>query len=315
MLSNDPRRCDYRRDTDRDSDQTAPDTGDDSDPDTDDDSSGVPLIPPLIQAPIQPTPLLQLSRRRPFDQARALALRCGYCIESVDEHLTRRARNFLPIQDKWDDMLQQRCKDQYSEEFWKFFLDVHTFSRVVIDTALAGVRKMPFFPAGMERQFPANKRVLMRNLDCIPKFWKLVRHSYRIDVSQFNLESGTTYLDFTFIDPIWGWLMAARRHPPADLYWYPVARHRTSPPVYGGGIQYGDCMRHARVTLPEGSFPMFYAVHWDGTFGRGLEVVPIAVGVANINNCDKSKETCIGYVPVTPDQKRPEFRKTEKSTK
>ena len=34
-----------------------------------------------------------------------------------------------------------------------------------------------------------------------------------------------------------------------------------------------------------------------------------------LNNCDKSKETCIAYVPSVPDQYRPEFRKTQASTK
>ena len=311
-LANDPHRCDFnhnRRDRESGSDlETASDVS----------YAGDPSSVPVIQTAITPAPLFELSRRRPFDQAREKVLRCGYCIESVEDdyltNLTERPRNFVAIQDKWDDMLA-RCRDQYSGEFWKFFLKLHEFSGVVINTALAGVRKMTFFPAGMQKQFPLSKKAMLRNLDCIPKFWKLVRHTTRIDVSQFDLPSGTTHLDFTFIDPIWGWLMAARRHHPADLHWLPLARHRESAPVYGGGIQYGECMRHAHAAIPQGSFPMFFAFHWDGTYGRSLSVVPIAVGVGNINNCDKSKETCIGYYPSTPDQKRPEFSKTDKCTK
>ena len=312
----DPQRCDFplhRRARDSSSD---PETASDQEVDA---TQTVPILQtavPLIQAPIVPTSLSELSRREPFDQGRALTMRSGYCIESAEDHLSdpNGKRNFVAIQDKWDEMLSQ-CKHKYSGDFWKYFLKLHPFSRVVIDTALAGVRKLSFFPEGMEKQFPKNKRVMLSNLDCIPKFWKLVRHTSVIDVSQFNLPSGTTHVHFTFIDPIWGWLLAARRHHPADLHWLPRARNRTSAPAYGGGIQYGDCMRHAHTTIPEGSFPMFFSLHWDGTFGRGLQVVPIAVGVGNINNCDESKETCIAYMPVTPDQKQPEFRKTDKCTK
>ena len=66
---------------------------------------------------------------------------------------------------------------------------------------------------------------------------------------------------------------------------------------------------------PEGSHLMMMALHWDGTHGRSLDVTPIAVAVANVNNCDKSKETCIGYMPFAPDQKLPEFRKSAACTR
>ena len=87
-------------------------------------------------------------------------------------------------------------------------------------------------------------------------------------------------------------------------------------PTYGGGIQYGECFKQAHDTLPvEDAQVMAFTLHWDGTFGKGLDLAPIAIGVGNINNCDESKEVCISYMPFTPDQKRPEFRKSKKCTR
>ena len=269
---------------------------------------------PLITAPVTRTPLHELSRREPFNAARILAQRSGYYIEPLVDVDVTGARDFIAIQDKWDEMLQF-CKQRYSAAFWKFFLKLHTFSQVVVDTALHNVTKMFFFPSELKRYFPSSRRQMMSHLGCIKQFWTIVRHTCRIDVSQFDLQSGTTFLDFQFIDPIWGWLLAARRQNPVDLHWRPFAQHRTSEPIYGGGIQYGECFKHAFITRPEGSHLMMMGLHWDGTYGRNLDVTPIAVAVANVNNCDKSKETCIGYMPFTPDQKRPEFLKTEKSTR
>lgn len=306
MLPGDPRRCDS--------------VASDNDADASDheggcrENNGAPMhAVPLIRSAIAPTPLEELARREPFEQARALDMRLGYCIESVDMELTAGARNFVPIQDAWDHMLRT-CADRYSDVFWKFFLALHRFSQVTVDTALVQARRMPFFPKELHKSFPQSRRVMMSKLDCIPKFWQIVEHKHRIDVSHFNLPSGTRFIDFEFIDPIWGWLLAARRHHPADLHWIPRAKHRTQAPLYGGGVQYGEFLRHAYTTRAEGSFPMLVTLHWDGTFGRGLDVTPIAVGVGNINNCDESKETCIAYVPSTPDQSQPEYRETNKCT-
>ena len=327
-LENDPLRCDYvapHVDPESPCDESAGDTAGDTDDSTQDDSTqyseaaeeesddsasgGV----PLITTPIVPTPLDQLSRREPFSAARTLALRSAYCINAVDVDVSG-ARDYIAIQDKWDDMLRS-CAQRFSPVFWQFFLKVHTFSQVAIDTALRSVRKMPFFPLELRTKFPSSKRNLMRNLDCINKFWSIVRHNSRIDLSHFELPSGTKWVDFTFIDPIWGWLLAARKHHPADLHWKPHAQHRTNAPVYGGGIQFGECFKHAYMNRPDGSHLMLISFHWDGTYGRSLDVTPIAVGVANINNNDKSKETCIGYMPFTPDQKLPEFKKSAKCTR
>ena len=314
MLPDDPRRCDFvasESANDRDSDSgSSTETSDTETSDTASVHNGV----PLIRAAIAPTPLHDLARRERFDQARALNMRTGYCIESVDMELAAGARNFVPIQDMWDHMLRT-CADRYSDVFWNFFLKLHRFPQVAVDAALTQARLLPFFPNELCRQFPNSRRSMMRHLGCIPAFWQIVQHTHRIDVSHFDLPSGTRFLDFEFIDPIWGWLVAARRHHPADLHWIPLAQNRTRAPVYGGGVQYGEFLRHAFTTRAEGSYTMLVTLHWDGTHGRGLEVTPFAVGVGNINNCAESKETCIAYCPSTPDQRQPEFRKSSKCTK
>ena len=246
MLPDDPRRCDF---VERVESESANDTDSDSGSATDtsgihnssesvaSDHASVASVHagvPLIRAAIAPTPLHELARRECFDHARALNMRTGYCIESVDMELAAGARNFVPIQDTWDDMLRT-CADRYSDVFWKFFLQLHKMSQVAVDGALTQVRLLPFFPNELRGRFPKTRRAMMRNLGCIPAFWRIVQHTHRIDVSHFDLPSGTRFLDFEFIDPIWGWLIAARRHDPADLHWIPLAQNRTHAPVYGGG--------------------------------------------------------------------------------
>ena len=126
MLPDDPRRCDFVA-SDNDADASENEGGSDSghvssQSDEESDYNGVPLHGgvPLIRAAIAPTPLQDLARREPFDQSRALDMRLGYCIESVDMELAAGARNFVPIQDKWDHMLHT-CADRYSDVFWRFF--------------------------------------------------------------------------------------------------------------------------------------------------------------------------------------------------
>ena len=291
------------------SDASSTPTEDDSD--SEGGRSGIPLIP-IIRFPLLPTPLHELSRREPFSRTEALAQRSAYCIRAVDVVDVNRCRNFVPIQDRWDEMMQF-CRNSFSGVFWKFFLKLHSFSQVVVDVALRSVREMYFFPPELKRKFPSCRRSMMQHLSCIKEFWRTVRHTYRIDFTKFDLPSGTRFLVFEFVDPIWAWLMTARRHHPADLHWKPARQVRADSPVYGGGIHYGERFKHAFSKLAHNV--MWVTLHWDGTYGRGLDVTPIAIGVANSNNCDKSKESHIGYMPFTPDQRSPRFKDTAKCTR
>ena len=148
-------------------------------------------------------------------------------------------------------------------------------------------------------------------------FWLQVRHTARIDLSGLNLPSGTQHIEFHFIDPIWGWLVAARRQEPIDMHWMPSAQPRhTHFRYYGDGIQCGDYFRHSFDSCPVGCYNMHVALHWDGTNPHhGLACIPIAVGVANTNSSDNSTEFCIGYIPRAPDEDQPEFSKTKACTR
>ena len=55
---------------------------------------------------------------------------------------------------------------------------------------------------------------------------------------------------------------------------------------------------------------MPFALHWDGTSGKGLSSAPICIGLGNTNICDTSTQFCIAYIPVVPDENRKDFSKT-----
>ena len=59
-----------------------------------------------------------------------------------------------------------------------------------------------------------------------------------------------------------------------------------------------------------GSYPMPFALHWDGTTGKGLSSAPICIGLGNTNVCDTSTQFCIAYIPVVPDECRKNFGNT-----
>ena len=133
-------------------------------------------------------------------------------------------------------------------------------------------------------------------------FWPQVLHTTRIDLSRFELPSGTKEICFKFVDPIWGWLVAARRQNPLELHWKPLAQ-RLGRELYGQGIHCGQLFKHACASVPRGSFPMCVGLHWDGTGAHGLSSSPICVCVGNSNSCKSDTQFCIGYMPHVPDEK------------
>ena len=115
---------------------------------------------PLLRIPLTPSPIHELSRRAPVDPLQNMRMRAAYCIESGQE-FPRGVRNFVPIQENWDQLLV-RCRQRFDDEFWKFFLKIHTYSGVVVDTTLRNVRALPFFPQELKKRFPSTKRRLMQ---------------------------------------------------------------------------------------------------------------------------------------------------------
>ena len=103
--------------------------------------------------------------------------------------------------------------------------------------------------------FPASKRAFLKKMRQVQPFWPSVSHETTIDVSHFALPSELKEIKFRFIDPVWGWLMAARAQDPSDLHWKPVIQ--SSQPVYGGGVQYGEAFAQACASCPEGAHFFF----------------------------------------------------------
>jgi hypothetical protein len=202
-----------------------------------------------------------------------------------------------------------------SKDYWQVFLPIHGSPRVHIDSTLRTVKKV-FVKREDRKKFPNDIRTLRSSMSALRPFWPKVLHTHRIDLSQFakHLPSGTTHLMFHFVDPIWGWLMAAREQHPLEMHWKPAAQRR-SQKVYGGGIQYGEFFRHACSNIPEGSSVLAAGLHWDGTGVCGVSSAPICLCVGNSNSCKRSTQYCIAYVPHIPDEKRPFWKKLKCATK
>ena len=278
--------------------------------------SAAPVLIPLTQ--LDPVPiaaplldkLTNLARRKPCSWFEERQMRQAYTMEedvSMDS-----ARDMIVLQDHWDAYLRA-VASICSLEFWTLFLNLHTCTATAIDGALNAVKKMYVREAPAKRMFPISRRSLFESIAAIRDFWPRVLHTYTIDLSQFNLPSGTTELKFKFIDPIWAWILAARRQDPLELHWKPAAQ-RVGREQYGGGIQHGECFKQICAELPPGGSPMCVGLNWDGTAAHKLSSLPICIGVGNSNSCKSDTQFCIGYVPHVPDEHKPEWAKRKDST-
>ena len=227
---------------------------------------------PVVQVPLITEPnhvligeLTQLARRKPCGWADERALRAIYAI--TEDNTLHTARDMTVLQHHWDQYLK-RVAAISSSEFWQLFLNLHTCSGAAIDGTLRVVKKV-YITGCEQKKFPISRRSLLKSMSSLPAFWPRVLHSCVINVSQFNLPSGTTTLDFRFVDPVWAWIQAARRQHPLEMHWKPAAQ-RVGCEKYGGGIQYGECFKHICSQLPRDTFPMCVGLNWDGTTSRSI---------------------------------------------
>ena len=154
----------------------------------------------------------------------------------------------LPCICRYNESVFEMC----SPKFWSFFLPLHRFSTGAIDAALGAAKKNFLCKRTVEwSMFPASKRAFLKKMRQVQPFWPSVSHETTIDVSHFALPSELKEIKFRFIDPVWGWLMAARAQDPSDLHWKPVIQ--SSQPVYGGGVQFGEAFAQACASCPEGA--------------------------------------------------------------
>ena len=180
---------------------------------------------------------------------------------------------------------------------------------VAIDAALQSAKKT--FQLN-DRKFFGSKRGLLRTIRKLPPFWNTVTHSMQFNLEEFGMADKK--ITFRFLNPIWAWILAARRQNPESLLWNPYKQidRATGERVYGGGIQYGKAFNAACQSCPVGTYPMGISLHWDGTNANGMHCTPIAVGVANINSASASTRTCIGYMPSLSGMGK-RFQSTQKA--
>ena len=271
----------------------------------------VPLVATAVLATVaRESPLTRLARRRPMLWEEEREMRQAYIIADAGGDEVLNARNMNGQQDAWDAFLFN-TRSLCSDDFWHIFLNLHTCSTTAIDSALNSVKKV--FVHGQESQamFPISKRVLLNKMS--KTFWPHVSHTYEINLSAFELPSKTSSIVFKFVDPVWAWIMAARKQHPAEMHWRPVSQ-TSGRAMYGGGIQFGEFFRQACESVPAGCYPMCVGLHWDGTSSHGLSSSPICVCVGNTNSCDRSAQFCVGYMSHVSDEKQPEYRKTQRCT-
>ena len=256
---------------------------------------------PVVTAP-SAVGLHELARRPALSVKMQHDQRSAYTIPQYNGVVQAGVRDMLYIQDEYD-AYRRNVTNQCSPQFWMFFLSLHSCTGVAIDSALHAARRIFLTPkSDAWKMFPHNKRALFTRIRKVPWFWNHVMHTVNIDVSAFEIPSGIAKITFEFIDPIWAWLVAARRQNPADLHWKNIDPGEV--PEYGAGVQYGEAFHEACKSCPPKSYPMCFSLHWDGTHGHGLQAAPICVGVAN-TNCQRSdSHYCIAYMPQTPDARR-----------
>ena len=236
--------------------------------------------------PPGPTPLTELARRPVGNNVvQSHERRTTYKLQRspIPPHI--RPRNMFAMQSLWQDHVV-RTRECASEQFWSYFLHLHTQPAVVIDSALRAAKKT--FMAEQKgslawKSFPQKISKLMSQVPT--DFWQNVTHTVSIDVSHLQLPKPLSSLTFKFIDPSFAWIIAARRQDPCELHWKPVLRtDDNGAPLYGAGVQHGRLFAEACRSCPQGSYPMPFSLHWDGTEAFGVSAAPICVGVANTNS-------------------------------
>ena len=179
----------------------------------------VPLIPHadgaaavVTQAIPARTSLANLARRQRNDVQTWRQMRQAYTITQLRGRVHDDGiRDLIRVQDAWD-AYRANVRELASPQFWNFFLPLHTLSTTAIDLALSNAKKV-FLQRNTVGwgKFFSSRRTLFDKIKTVRHFWTECMHTYIVDLSQFDLASGTKSLTFKFIDPLWGWLVAARR--------------------------------------------------------------------------------------------------------
>ena len=172
-------------------------------------------------------PLHELTCRPTNDVGRQRAQRRQYVMSSVQEIPSTINGNapldMVDVMHLWNRFVR-RTHQACSAKFWEFFLSMHDQAAVAIDAALIAVKKT-FMDRDKDleawKQFPPSRALLLQRID--GQFWTHVRHTIRIDLQPLHLPEGSiSFLEFTFVDPVFAWIIAARRQRADDMHWRPI---------------------------------------------------------------------------------------------
>ena len=266
--------------------------------------NAVPLQDALIAQPMPEPDLTRIVRRAPYYSGTTGKLvTCTRIVDKVERFSKCPPADITFKQDAWIAYtlaVYRSC----SQDFWTFFLPMHTLSATAIDIALAAAKEA-FMQSKVLKDFPLSKRSLMHHkIAKIPSFWPLVMCTATIDLRSFEVPERLSTINFRFVDPVWAWICAAEKQPANTLQWIPKRKVDPAYPhdyYYGAGVEYGDNFAEACRTCPVGTFPMCVSLHWDGAHAHGLWATPICVGVANTNSLHPDTKFCIAYMPVLAD--------------
>lgn len=100
-------------------------------------------------------------------------------------------------------------RDMYSDKFWRVFASVYKERTGVIDRVLTTTKSV-FVDKAMKKRFPTRVRKIREDtINNCGDFPAHVRHTVKICLRRFSLPGNVKEIDFTFINPLWAWVMAA----------------------------------------------------------------------------------------------------------
>ena len=187
-------------------------------------------------------------------------------------------------------------------KFWDTYKSVRAATVQIQDKVLSTVKDLlPKSPNS--GSWPRCNRTLRQKINRkAGEFWSNVQYTHTIDLSQFNLP-GVTGVKFTFVDPIFMWVLRCNAlvEQGIPVYWDAKKLHHPDKDeeIHGAGIQYSLLLRSAAKTVPTGGKVALFNISWDGgnTGFGSRSAVPIVVQVMNTNSMSVSAVALLGYLP------------------
>ena len=187
----------------------------------------------------------------------------------------------------------------FSVSMWRILHAVKLESKHTQTNVLKAV--LPMLSKSDATGWPVSRRriddVLKRK---VGDFHSRVLRTIHVDLRHHGLPGVDTPVKFTFIDPVYAWVVCAcnlARTEELIFSYKPLyddAGHR----LYGGSVMHGDIMRKACGTLHYGS-PALFGLSLDaGNATKRRSYTPIVLSVGNTDYAGSKSCTCIGYLPI-----------------